>query len=273
MPAVSLARLNIQISELADHFNYPEEFSKNLHAILDSYSDQTIKLSQEAQALHPGIVRNKIPFVVNQKIVLGLISMVRQNPLPALTLADHLWQDSSAEVRYLAAALLGMVADPFLEAVVTRLRSWSPLEKERVFLEGLFSKGSENLRHHSGELWLDCIRGWCNSALVSEQRLGLLALIPVLKDRSFENLPTVYAMMSNTIISHPSEIQWEIDQVIHALAGRSQTETAFFLRQMLSLNPDQGMVRLVRRSLPLFAGDAREKLRSSLQAVANEKSE
>ena len=273
MPAVSLARLKIQISYLADHFNHPEEFSKNLHAILDGYSDQTIKLSQEAQALQPGITRNKIPFVVNQKIELGLISMVRQNPQLALTLVDYLWQDSSAEVRYLAAALLGMVPDPLLEEVVTRLRSWAPLEKERVFLEVLFSKGSENLRHHAVEHWLDCIRGWCNSTLVSEQRLGLLALIPVLKDRSFENLPTVYAMSSNTIISHPSEIQWEIDQIIHALAVRSQTETAFFLRQMLSLNPDQGMVRLVRRSLPLFARDVRDKLRSSLQAVSTEKPE
>ena len=273
MPAVSLARLNTQISELADHYRQPEDFVKILQSILDSYSDQTIKLSQEAQALQPGNVRNKIPFVVNQKIELGLIALVRQNPIPALAIADHLWQESSADVRYLAAALLGMVTDPYLDAVVTRFRTWAPLERERVFLEILFSKGSESLRRQAIELWLNCIRGWCNSTLVAEQRLGLLALIPVLQDRSFENLPAVYAMMSNTIISHPSEIQWEIDQVILSLTGRSQTETAYFLRQMLSSNPDHGMVRLVRRSLPLFSGEAREKLRSSIQSVSSEKPE
>jgi hypothetical protein len=93
----------------------------------------------------------------------------------------------------------------------------------------------------------------------------LKALLPAIHDREFENLPPVYQMVSPLVQTPSPSLQSELDITIQALARRSPTETAYFLRQVLGTGTGINTVRMVRRALPAFSEELQEGLKTAMK--------
>ena len=64
----------------------------------------------------------------------------------------------------------------------------------------------------------------------------------------------------------PANLQSELLAVLQALARRSPAETAYFLRQILTLVSDPLIPRLIRRCLPSFSPETQVGLRAALKS-------
>ena len=71
MPSIDLARLRKQASRLAEFFFVPDEFTRQLNAVLDSYVNYT---RRKSQAVAPGVKlpTHRTPSVILRQIELTL---------------------------------------------------------------------------------------------------------------------------------------------------------------------------------------------------------
>jgi hypothetical protein len=154
--------------------------------------------------------------------------------------------------------------------VLERLLNWSSPEVDLQVLNGLMSNGSTRVRKDQPERWLVLVEHWLSDLDPEIQSIGLHALLPVIQDREFENLPRVFRLLAPIIQSAPNALQADLQAVIEALVRRSAVETSYFLRQMLTLaggNPTAA--RLVRRCLPAFPEETQVTLRKALLTRPN----
>lgn len=267
MPAVQLTNLNRQVSELAQRFLEPVEFQKGLEALLVRYADLTYKPGQAVRQTGLPESSFRTAPIVMRALEDRLAFLAPRYPDAALIAADGLWSTEKSETRRLAAVLLGNLPADNLDEVLNRLRTWSVPGVDFGQLEALFTLGSARLRLEDSQKWLDLIRHWLASADLGMQRLGVLAITSLAGDRGFENLPAVFNLIGPALTHSPGELQNELRLLLVQMARRSPTETAYFLRQVIGLNPPPMLLRIVRRCLPEFPIEAQNKLRGLMQAL------
>ena len=266
MPAAELARLRLQIQQLILIFDQPQEFRRRLRDLYEQYGNHAYRAGQAVlqQSLLPSY---RVPALVTRQLELELSKTCREQPHLALQLLDVLWNDSHLEPRLLAAVLLGAL--PVSEAgkeVVEKLRQWGrPEENLRVF-NFLIENGTVQIRRESPELLVHLIEEWLNSLSPNQQAVGLRALLPLVHSRDYENLPTIFRLLSPVMQNASPALQTDLQMVIQALIQRSPVETAYFLRQALSISENQHIARLVRRCLQAFPPAQQTSLRSALEA-------
>ncbi|HHY88483.1 MAG TPA: DNA alkylation repair protein [Chloroflexi bacterium] len=262
MPAVQLSLLRSQLEELSWYFEEPEEFQRALGRLFELYSDRTYRPGQVAGSV-PLSQAYHIPPLVLQQLSIAFEDLCLEKPDSALALADRLWQDPYLEVRQTAGALLGLLPAERSTDVLQRLRAWSQPEEEKVLVQYLLDQGSRRVRQqHTGE-YIDLIRDWL-SGKPAYQAFGLRALLPLVEDHHFENIPLVFTLISPLIAENPGPVQNELLAILQALSRRVPVEAGFFLSQMVTLNRNQVVQRLARRCLPLLTPRAQENLRPLL---------
>ncbi len=106
MPAIQLARLKIQVTELLTHFQEPLDFLREFHSMLDFYADRTRRSGQSGKP-KPLIRAYNVPRQVMRRIASDITPLVIADPENALLLADQLWGDGWYESRLLAIEILG----------------------------------------------------------------------------------------------------------------------------------------------------------------------
>jgi hypothetical protein len=122
------------------------------------------------------------------------------------------------------------------------------------------------VRAEDTALYLDLIKSWLESREVFSQRLGLRALLFLLKSSSFENMPLAMRLLAPVVRAAPSRLKPDLLDLIQALAQRSPRETAFFLRQNLAVkNDNPGTPWLIRNSLRYFPLEMQSSLRQALR--------
>jgi hypothetical protein len=268
MPAVQLPRLKEQISKLAWHFTRPVEFQKQLHALFDLYSDRTYRPGQAVKARPLILTYHVAPLVIRQ-INHDLGHLCEENPGAALALVDELWKDSYLEPRLLAASLLGQTSLTPPEPVLERILAWTGRDIDTQLLEILTSRGSIRLRREQPERWLVLIEQWLSDPQNEIQEVGLKALIPLIQDREFENIPRIFRLLGPLVQNAPKTLYSELTEVLTELARRAPAESAYFLRQMMSIGNNMATTRLVRRCLPAF----NEEMQINLRKILTNRSE
>ncbi len=267
MPAVQLERLNTQIQVLIEAYARPKEFHRQLTLLLEQHADLTFRSSPAGQLLPPAVQSYHVPTLVIQQIERALLREVSADPAPAPALADELWNDAHLEARIIAASLLGMLPAAMQDDCLQRITAWASPDTERLFLNELFNRGTVNLRRQAPLRWIETINLWVSISDPEYRRLGIAALQPLIEDRSFENLPAVFKAVSPLMQEYDDLYKNELRSALVALSRRSTNETAYFLRQMLSINSRPELIKLVRQCLPDFPDEARSRLRSFLQAL------
>jgi len=264
MPAIELARLKIQAAHLAETFGEPDVFVQALDELLNFYTNRTIRSTQVAQRISVPTYRTPRPVI--RQIESELAVLAEKQPDKAITLSDALWKADSLEARLLAAFLLGNIPSDQAIHALTRLPVWLNQAKDKEIRSALLSEALARLRREQPEAFFSILEGWLQSPQATMQVWGLQALIPLLEEPQFENLPAVFRIMRPAIVAVGPATQLDFQACLHALERLSLTETTAFLREIILTNPEPGMLRIFRRILPGLSPELQEALRETLRA-------
>ena len=265
MPAIQIARLQAQMAQLMDLYRQPALFVRSLHDLLDAYTDHTYRPGQAVKA-QPLLPHYRVPLPFIRQVEIELAVLCRQDAQAGLALADALWADAYFEPRLLAIYLLSLAPVSPPEPVLQRISAWAQPEEDRQVLRALISRGTARLLREQTDCWSELVKNWLASAQLPVQAMGLHALLAIIEDEDFQNLPVIYHLISPTHHRLPARLQADLLAVLQALARRSPAETAFFLRQILTLSSDPLIPRLVRRCLPFFSPEMQDGLRPVLKS-------
>jgi hypothetical protein len=271
MPAIDLARLKIQAARLADKFAEPETFLRDLNETLDFYTNRTIRAAQVVQRLSTPTYHTPRP--VLHQIESELAPLAERQPQETLNLIKVLWEANSLESRLLAAFLLGNV--PSIQAVPTLrlLPAWLNQSVDKEIRTALLTTALTRLRREEPDIFFLVLEGWLGNPQPAIQVWGLQALIPLLQDPRFENLPAVFRILRPAIQSAGPATQLDLKACLVGLERVSLTETVAFLREIIDVNPPPMMLRIIRRILPGLSRELGEALRDSLREQNNPISE
>jgi hypothetical protein len=259
MPAILLSRLKIQAARLAELIPNPDLFVRSLRTILEYYSDRTHRPGQSGEP-PPLLPAYNVPSPILRQILLELTPQLSTNQSQGLTLCDALWGQEQFECRLLAARILGLLPVEPLEPIDKRLRVWALEDEERVLNE-ILTRGMTRWRKEAPNLYLNQLAEWLTSSSFKERKLGLKALLPLIEDRSFNNLPVLFRLLTPLVRVAPSQIRPDLLPVLRSLAKRSPKETAFFLRQNLAA---QDTAWVTRKVLSAFPASLQNSLREAM---------
>lgn len=268
MPAVSLTHLKKQIELLRWQYTQPNEFIIGLRKLLDNYSDYTYRAAVSAPESIRQMEAYHVPPIVIRQIELSLYALVNENPTPALNLANLMWKEEKEEPRLLAVYLLGLMPPSEFDQTLQTIEKWALSENDRRLLEALFERGTVNLRRHALQRWLSKIQDWASQNSVQSQQLSLMALLPLLRDRQFENLPQVLSLCTPLFQSSQKALARELSQVLIELAQRTPAELVYYIRQLMGSAASEDLRRLIRRCLPAFPEEVQQRIRPILQKTA-----
>jgi hypothetical protein len=269
MPAINLAQLKTQSALLSEKFNQPEAFVRQLHELLDFYTNRTIRSNQIARRLSLPTYRTPTP--VLRQVQFELASQAEKQPAQAIALANTLWKAGWLETRLLAAYLLGCVPPAQAIPSLTRLPEWLSLSTDKQVRAALLTDALSRLRKENLEALFQLLEEWLKSPRNAYQAWGLRALIPILSDPQFENLPAVFRILKPAFKSAGPVTQLELQAVIATLERVSYTETLAFLREILSDQPAPLMLRTIRRILPGLSVNLQASLLEILRQHGNGK--
>ena len=263
MPAIDLARLKTQAARLSEKFGQPQAFILNLNELLDYYTNRTIRITQVIQRYSLPTYRTPRPVLLQIKSELA--ALAENRPIEAVTLTKTLWEAGSLESRLLAASLLGSIPSTAAIPALTRLPDWLAHSTDRDIREALLSDALARLRRENPDTFFIILESWLASARPSSQIWGMQALIPLLQDPRFENLPAVFRILQPTVRVAGPITQLDLQACLAALERVSLTETLAFLREIIREDPPLLMLRTIRRILPGLSTELQSALREILR--------
>jgi hypothetical protein len=256
--------LRQQAARLSEKFKDPPVYVRELHGLFDFYSDRARRSGQSGR---PGPLLQA--YNVRPPVLRALLQEIRPQAEAdrdaALALCDALWAEDYLEFRHLAAMLLGQVSPIPPEPILERLQAWITPNLELHLIETLLSTGVERLHREQPQTQLRLIQNWLENTRPFFQQLGLRALLPLIQDPAFENLPVFYRMIQPLCLVVSPVLRPDLLEVLAALAARSPQETAFFLRQSLGYPDAPDTPWLIRQSLESFPEEIQTGLRAAVR--------
>ena len=263
MPAIDLARLKTQAARLTEKFGQPEGFILDLNELLDFYTNRTIRLTQIIQRY--SLPTYHTPRPVLRQIQGELAPLAETRPVEAVALTKALWEAGSLESRLLAASLLGSIPSAPAIPVLTRLPDWLALSTDRQVRQALLTDALARLRRETPDTFFIILESWLASPRPPAQVWGMQALIPLLQDPLFENLPAVFRILQPAVKAAGPVTQLDLQACAATLERVSLTETLAFLREIVRDNPPPLMIRTIRRILPGLSPELQAALREILR--------
>ncbi len=248
MPAVDIARLKNQAAVLVEKFDQPALLLKELHAILDMYADRTLRIGVVASPISI-LPSYRTPQSVLRQIEMELGPLAATFPEQALALTDALWKDGYLESRLLAASLLGRI-HPETNLLLERITAWVSRTRDEQLRQALLVNSLVRIRRESTSRFLQLMQTWFNPATPKLWANAIHAIIPLIDDPSYENLPPLYNLLSPVIKIMPSIMQNDLADLIKALYAASPAETIYFLRQVIIGSSSPQLPVTIRRILP-----------------------
>jgi hypothetical protein len=264
MPAIDLARLKKQTAKLADLFDQPEAFVRALRDTLDFYVNRT---RREVDMAAPASVLEtyRTPPVILKHIETEVGPHAAANPDQALELADCLWDEGWLETRLLAASLLGRIP-PQEQRLLARLTAWTMQVRDPSVRAALLSTSLVRLRRETPEHFLLLVSEWLNPERGRMWSNGIQALLPLIQNPDYHNLPPVFDMLAHVVESAPGTLQSDLVDLFHALYNASPTETTYFLRQVIANSPTPMTATTLRRISPALPPELAEALRDLVKS-------
>lgn len=266
MSAILLSQLKTKIASLGENFNQPQEFLHQLRDLLESHANlvyrpgQSVQPSKKLRVLH-------IPPLVLDQIENDLRPFCRKNPEAVLKLVDNMWESTSLEEHILSAGFIGYVPLDYSAEVVRRIKLWSQPGCDETVLEAILHNSCQELRREDPDLWVEIIHEWLGSNTSLYQKLGLKALLPLVNDEAYKNLPLLFRLIDPVIRSAPPNLQNELQSVLVALSRRTPDEIGYFLQRIILTEAEFSPIvaRLIRRVIPILPAEAQANLRGLLK--------
>jgi hypothetical protein len=263
MPAIDLARLRKQANRLADFFFLPDEFMKHLREMLEFYVNRTLR-AKENVAPGSNLKTYRAPPAVLTQIENELRPIIEAHPEAALNLADLLWDEGALETCLLAAYVLGRIP-PQEERLLPRLTLWTGQVRDPNVRYALLSTSLARMRKETPAQFLNLVREYLHPARMRSWSNGLQALLPMIADLNYENLPPIFDMVEPIIEEAPSTLQNDLTELIVALYRASANETIFLLKHILQNTQNQMTAVTLRRMSSGFPPPLEKELRDLLR--------
>lgn len=263
MPAIDLARLRKQATRLADFFFLPNEFMKHLREILDFYVNYTLR-TKENVAPGSNLKTYRTPPAVLTQIENEIKTTAEENPHFALELADMLWDEGSLETCLLAAFLLGRIP-PQEERLLPRLTAWTQQVRDSDVRSALLSTSLTRMRKETPTQFLTLVREYLHPERPRTWSNGIQALLPMIADASYNNLPPILDLVEPILEEAPSTLQNDLTDLIVALYRASTNETIFLLKHILNTSENPMTVITLRRISQNFPPPLQNELRELLR--------
>src|SRR5919109_545604 len=262
MPAIDLARLKKQTAQLADLFDQPSAFLRELQEILEFYVNRTLR----SQSVAPSSVlpTYRTPVVVLRQIETELGPAAERQPFQALELADALWDEGWLETRLLAAFLLGRIP-PQEERLLARLTAWTQAVPDPSVRAALLTTSLTRLRNETPDLFLVLVKEWLHPARQRMWSNGIQALVPLISSPDFDNLPPIFEIIEPIIKVSPATLQYDLQELIVVLFDASPDETTYFLQQILKETRSPLPAIALRRMAPDLPEELQANLREMLR--------
>jgi hypothetical protein len=262
MPAIDLARLKKQTARLADVFDQPPVFLRELREVLEFYVNWTLR----SQSVAPSSVlpTYRTPVVVLRQIEKELGPVAEAQPVAALELADALWDEGWLETKLLAAFLLGRIP-PQEERLLARLTAWTQAVRDPEVRAALLTTSLTRLRQETPDLFLILVKEWLHPARQRMWSNGIQALVPLISSPDFDNLPPVFEIVQPILKASPAILQYDLQELITVLFEASPDETVYFLQQILKGTKSPLPAVALRRMSPELPPDLQASVREMLR--------
>lgn len=263
MPAVNPSRLQRQIEEILKYFNNPGAFHRHLQGLFSLYANRSLHFGQSPEPT-PVAPRYHLPQPLIRQLQMAMRPYLDKYPQTALDCADELWGDPFFEIKQFAIYILGNVPVEKSDPIIKYLESWIEPDLDDKLKSELMSTGTFRLQKNFPSAWERLLQSLVDQKDPKLVGLGIQGLMEGIKRTKFDNFPMVFRFIS-PIIQNPNSINMEkLEDLIRTLINQSPTETAFFLKQTLSLSQSTDTKRLIKRCLPLLPEKDRQELKSSL---------
>lgn len=264
MPAIQLARLKIQATELSSKATNPDDFCRAYHEFLDYYADRTFRPGQVGEP-PPLLPAYQVPRPVLREVEKEMSQFASDNHGAALDLADILWGENYLEFKLLATSIIGKVSPIPTRSIFRRIESWGGPDTEERLENALIKAGLDRILLEHPDLYFQKILTWLRSRKLAFNRLGLKAIPPLIESGQFEDFPSLFKLLNRKMRIDGKPLKMDILAAIEALARRSPEETAFFLNQSLkSAGENPNIAWYVRKSLDFFPPNLQQILRETL---------
>src|SRR5512145_1972241 len=262
MPAIDLARLKKQTARLADVFDQPTVFLRELREVLEFYINRTLR----SQSVAPSSVlpTYRTPVVVLRQIEKELGPIAERQPVEALELADALWDEGWLETKLIAAFLLGRIP-PQEERLLARLTAWTQAVRDPEVRAALLTTSLTRLRQETPDLFLVLVREWLHPARQRMWSNGIQALVPLISSAEFDNLPPIFEIVEPILKTSPATLQYDLQELILTLYGASPDETTYFLQQILKGTKSPLPAVALRRMAPELPAELQSSLREMIR--------
>jgi len=264
MPAIEISRLRTKVKLLTGLLDDPEKLLQELLQFYSAYSDltfQTSSLSVKAGTLF--VFRT--PTLLNREIEIEFSKFALTQPDQLCEFIDLLMKCPELEPRQLATTLLGTLPAEHFDRVIPRLTSWANEITDPEDLTWLFTRGTANLRREKPDIWLSMLQQWLDSADEKSRSIAVYGLTSMITDSSLTSLPLIYKHLQPLLLEENTKISPYLETIIERLIEKSETETIYFLKQTITQLPGETLIRMVRRSLPLFSTEGQESLKAFLR--------
>lgn len=263
MPAVNPSRLQLQIEEILEYFDNPQAFHRRLSDLFSLYANRTLQLGQSTEP-RPMAPLYHLPQPLTRQLHMAIKPYIEKDPQTAIQCADELWEDAYLEVKQFAIYILGNVPVDEPSPIIDRLENWIEPDLDDRLISDLLSTGTYKLQKNFPSTWERLIESLLDQKDPKMVTLGIQGLIEGVKRTNFDNFPMVFRLISPIILNPQTANMEKLEDLIRTLIAQSPTETAFFLKQTLSLSQTTDTKRLIKRSLPLLPEKERQNLRSSI---------
>jgi hypothetical protein len=242
---------------------------RSLHYLFDFYADRAQRSGRSGEP-QPLVTAYHVRPPVLRQVLAELARRADEQPEHALALCEALWNEPYLEFRLLAAAFLGQIPTRPPEEVQRRLQIWLVSKPEVRLSQALLDQGLRRMRLENPEAAIALAAGWLEAGNdVYQQQLGLRALLPMINDLRFENLPVFFRLIVPLTRTAPTALRPDLLDVLESLARRSPPETAFFLRQTLDTPNSPDTPWLIRQCLRAFPDELQASLRETVRGLGH----
>jgi hypothetical protein len=263
MSAVNPTRLQSQIRELLTNFDSPQTFHTRLSNLFSLYANRTLHYGESSQTNRIALIYHSPPPLTRQ-LQIDLIPYVKKKPQVALEIADQLWEDPYLEIKNLAVFVLGKTPISQPEIITERLNSWLSPGLDKELITKILSISAILLEEKFPSEWEKFIQTFLNSSDPKMASIGIRGIIESIKRSDFKNSPMVHRLISPFIQNPQSEHMEDLENLLKTLINHAPIETAYFIKQTLSISQSAETIRLIKKCLPALPNDLQSDLKTAL---------
>jgi hypothetical protein len=225
----------------------PAAAAAGVRRLLEYYADLSHRPSPKVVT---SAVANeyRTPAPVVRAIANALRGPAQADPQAGLALANALWVGGSREARRIAAELLGQAAPAAPAEALALIEAWAPQVESAETADALAEVGLGPLMRAEPGRYLEHARRWVTHPGRWVRRFGLSALMPLVKDRQWDNVPGALAVVRLAMTDGDAEVRKAAATVLTGLGPKSPAEVALFLREQ-ALRSSNNANWIIRNSL------------------------